>query len=149
MARAALLFALVLPVACGREEPDSVIVDQIAISFRGAHPKVTAVLSKGAAEKLARRLLAQLEGGASFERLKHEHSVDRSKRTGTANGPYDVRNFGQPYLQREDGMPVVPRSHMAKSWGDLAFRLEVGEVGMAEYDARDCPYGWHILKRLR
>ena len=43
MARAALLFALVLPVACGREEPDSVIVDQIAVSFRGAHPKVTAV----------------------------------------------------------------------------------------------------------
>jgi parvulin-like peptidyl-prolyl isomerase len=143
------VLSLVLLAACGREEPDRVLVDQIVISFRGAHPRVTADLSREAAERLAHRILDQLRRGESFERLKQEHSTDRSERTGAANGPYDARNLGQPYRQRADGIPVVPRSHMAKSWGDLAFRLEVGEVGMAEYDPEDCPYGWHILKRLK
>jgi parvulin-like peptidyl-prolyl isomerase len=40
------------------------------------------------------------------------------------------------------------RSQVVAKFGDLAFRLEVGEVGLASYHAALSPYGWHVIKRL-
>jgi hypothetical protein len=33
-------------------------------------------------------------------------------------------------------------------FGDVAFGLAVGEVGLAAYHAATSPYGWHVIKRL-
>ena len=33
-------------------------------------------------------------------------------------------------------------------FGDVGFELEVGEIGMADYDPEKSQYGWHIIKRL-
>lgn len=40
------------------------------------------------------------------------------------------------------------RDGMVPAFGDVAFSLEVGEVGLAPYDAKSSPFGWHIIKRL-
>lgn len=40
------------------------------------------------------------------------------------------------------------RDQMVPGFGDLAFSLEVGDVGIVPYDAKSSPFGWHVLKRL-
>ena len=56
------------------------------------------------------------------------------------------------YTLTNDGVPITsgahPREQMAMAFGDVAFSLAVGEVGMAKYDGFKSPYGWHIIKRL-
>ena len=42
----------------------------------------------------------------------------------------------------------VQRSGMVSSFGDVAFGLDVGEIGMARYHPGNSPYGWHIIKRI-
>ena len=37
---------------------------------------------------------------------------------------------------------------MVAAFGDVAFELEVGEVGLAKYHAGNSPYGWHVILRL-
>ena len=41
-----------------------------------------------------------------------------------------------------------PRSAMVSAFGDVGFDLEVGELGLATFDADASPFGWHIIKRL-
>ncbi len=40
------------------------------------------------------------------------------------------------------------RENMAASFGDVSFKLGVGEIGMARFHAQLSPFGWHIIKRL-
>ena len=40
------------------------------------------------------------------------------------------------------------RSLMAKGFGDVSWRLDVGEVGVAPFDPKTSPFGWHVIKRL-
>jgi hypothetical protein len=40
------------------------------------------------------------------------------------------------------------RYDMLTCFGDVAFSLEVDEIGMAAYHATRCKYGWHVIKRL-
>lgn len=40
-----------------------------------------------------------------------------------------------------------PRNQMMGGFGNVGFKLQVGEVGMANYDVKDSAYGWHIIKR--
>lgn len=39
------------------------------------------------------------------------------------------------------------RSEMMPAFGNVGFKLQVGEVGIANFDAKDSAYGWHIIKR--
>jgi hypothetical protein len=43
---------------------------------------------------------------------------------------------------------VHPRAAMVPAFGDVGFGLEIGAVGMAEFDTEKSPFGWHIIKRL-
>jgi parvulin-like peptidyl-prolyl isomerase len=38
---------------------------------------------------------------------------------------------------------------MVPGFGDVGWRLKVGEVGVAPNHSIDSPFGWHIIKRLR
>jgi parvulin-like peptidyl-prolyl isomerase len=38
---------------------------------------------------------------------------------------------------------------MIPAFGNVGFALRVGGIGMAEYDAQQSPYGWHIIKRIK
>jgi parvulin-like peptidyl-prolyl isomerase len=37
---------------------------------------------------------------------------------------------------------------MAPAFGDIGFALAPGEIGMASFDPRTSPFGWHIIKRI-
>ena len=41
-----------------------------------------------------------------------------------------------------------PRNRMVAAFGNVGFGLGVGDIGMADFDPRTSPYGWHIIKRL-
>jgi len=103
-------------------------VSHILISFKGA-PRVPATRSKEEAEQLTAELLLKIENGADFESLKREYSDDSG---------------GQTYP-----MTTATRGGMVAAFGDTAWRLQVGEIGVAPWDAQKSPYGWHIVKRIK
>jgi parvulin-like peptidyl-prolyl isomerase len=37
---------------------------------------------------------------------------------------------------------------MVKAFGDVSFKLQVNDIGLAEYDPEASKYGWHIIKRI-
>jgi hypothetical protein len=41
------------------------------------------------------------------------------------------------------------RDRMVPAFGNAGFPLQVGEIGIADFDQRTSPYGWHIVKRLK
>jgi peptidyl-prolyl cis-trans isomerase B (cyclophilin B) len=41
----------------------------------------------------------------------------------------------------------APRAQMVSGFGDTAFSLQVGEVGICNYDKSASKFGWHIIKR--
>lgn len=41
-----------------------------------------------------------------------------------------------------------PRAALVPAFGDVGFTLAPGEIGLAEYDERRSPFGWHLIKRL-
>jgi hypothetical protein len=89
------------------------------------------------AEKLAADLYKQIKGGADFDALVKEHTDDSHP------GIYSMTMKG------EGGKGVYKRTGMVAAFGDVGWRLDVGQVGVAPYDARKSPYGWHIIKRLK
>ena len=130
-------------------QPDKITMDQILISFTGAYRSKTRTRTRDEARKLAYSLLDRIRSGLSFQMLKQEYSDDRSERSGKANGPYVLTNFGVRGGVVSNGMPVLPRANMEKGVADLGFALKVGEVGIADFDERHCKYGWHLLVRLK
>jgi parvulin-like peptidyl-prolyl isomerase len=112
------------------EQPDEKIeVQHILIAFKGV-PKVTNVTrSKDEAKTLAQKVYAEAIGGGDFDALIKQHTNDRWP------GIYPITKAG--------------RADWAKSFGDVGFRLKVGEIGVAPWDATASPFGWHIIKRLK
>ena len=43
---------------------------------------------------------------------------------------------------------AFPREQMVPAFGNIGFKLKVGEVGLAEFDSKTSPFGFHIIKRL-
>jgi parvulin-like peptidyl-prolyl isomerase len=131
------------PTAALAVEPDQVTVDHILIAAKNDMGKATD-RSRVEAERIARDLLAQLQAGtADWAALKQKHSDDGNPGQ-PRGGPYTLLNHGVPGA---DQRTKVRRDGMVKGFGDLSFRLKVGELGLAEMGA-DSPYGFHIIKRL-
>lgn len=134
----AALALLALPCDAGRkDEPDVVVVQHVLISYKGRIPGKQIDRSKREAKALAEEILERAEAGEDFNELMREYTDDRGA------GVYKLVNKGLP--KPADG---YQRDEMAPSFGDVAFELEVGQVGMAKYHAGLSPYGWHIIKRL-
>ena len=113
------------------EEPDENIeIQHVLISFKGAPrmpPSVTR--SKEEAKALAEKVYAEAVAGGDFLALVKQYTNDRPP------GIYPLTQAG--------------RKDMVKGFGDVGFRLKVGEIGVAPWDAAASPYGWHIIKRLK
>lgn len=108
-------------------------VEHILIAFDGAM-RSTQTRSKDQAEALTADILEQIQDGADFSALRKMHSNDPG---------------GGIYGMSMDGSQGFPRAQMAKLFGDVGWRLEVGEVGVAPYHQIKSGFGWHIIKRLK
>jgi parvulin-like peptidyl-prolyl isomerase len=111
------------------QQVQSVEIQHVLIGYKGA-PRMTRVTrSKDEAKVLAEKVYAEAMGGADFDALVKQYTDD------SAPGIYPVSQ--------------ASRAGMAKSFGDVGFRLKVGEIGVAPWDAQASPFGWHIIKRLK
>ena len=80
------------------------------------------------------------------DKTAHKENTDDSH-----PGIYQMANFwSEPDMTPDEvADKVFPRALMVSAFGDTGFPLEVGEIGMAEYDPQSSKYGWHIIKRIR
>jgi parvulin-like peptidyl-prolyl isomerase len=107
---------------------ESVKVQHVLIAFQGA-PRIQGVTrSLAEAEKLAAEVLARALAGEDFQALMRAHSND------TGGGTYT--------------MTKASRRDMVPAFGNVGWRLQVGEVGVAPHDGTTSPYGWHVIKRI-
>ncbi len=98
----------------------------------------TAKLTRAEAERLAFDILARARSGEDFDKLVDEFSEDEGKT------PYTMTNAGVPPARGE-----MSRDGMVRSFGDVSFGLEVGQVGIAEYDPVKSEFGYHVIKRVK
>lgn len=116
---------------------EEVKVQHLLIAYeRAGIPGVTRSLDD--AEALAAELWERLGAGEDFDALVKEYTNDSHP------GIYSLvaRGEGDP-----DG-GVFKRDDMVPAFGETAWRLEVGEIGVALYHPVKSPYGYHIVKRL-
>jgi parvulin-like peptidyl-prolyl isomerase len=142
LAVAATLGMLALPgtgsARAARDEPDVVVVQHILIAFKGSVRGKRIERTKKEARALAEQLLDKVRAGdEDFDALVKQHTDD------SYPGTYKLTNRDAPRIGG-----AFQRTDMVPAFGDVAFSLEVGEVGMAEYSAAASPFGWHIIKRL-
>ena len=135
LAVSALLLGL--PTSAKKDEPEVVVVQHILIGYKGSIRGKEIERTKKEAKALALELLERAKKGEDFAELVQEYTDDR------APGIYKMANKGQP--RPADG---YGRDDMAYRFGDVAFSLEIGEIGLAEQHPAGSPYGWHIIKRL-
>ena len=98
------------------------------------------------AEKRAAEVLQELaaSGGENFDELVKKHTNDAYP------GIYTMLSEGSP----DRASQVYLRSDMVAAFGDVGWKLKVGEVGVSPYDPpppsgkNTSPFGLHIIKRL-
>jgi hypothetical protein len=132
------------PPATPQTKAGRITYDHILIAFEGSYAKAKTFRPKEDARRLAYDLLERIRSGGSFEALKEEYTDDRDPATGAALGPYVTVDHGV----KRRLLHEIPRENFHPLLGFLIFHLKVGEVKMADWHAKDCPDGWHIVKRL-
>lgn len=122
-----------------KQEPKQVTVQHVLIGFQGSIPGKQITRTREKAKTLAEDILKRARNGEEFGELVKKYTDD------SFPGIYKIANFGMP---ADPAHEVWARSGMVPAFGDVGFPLAVGEVGMAEYDQKKSPYGWHIIKRV-
>ena len=108
---------------------ENIEIQHILISFQGA-PRMSGITrSKDEAKALAQKVYAEAIGGGDFDALVKQYTND------SAPGIYPMTKAG--------------RAAMVKGFGEVGFRLKVGEIGVSPWEATASPFGWHIIKRLK
>jgi hypothetical protein len=103
-------------------------LQHILLAFVGAMRGSESGHTMEEARALTSDVLARARAGEDFTELMRKHSGDE--------GP------GIYVLTQDD------REDFAKYFGDVGFRLQVGEIGVAPYHRVKSPFGWHVIKRL-
>lgn len=127
------------PVPAPEGEPTRITVQHVLIAFKGAFkapPTVTRTREE--AKAFAQEILDRINAGEDVKALAKEYSTD------PGGGLYTLVNTGGRLEKPTD----IPRAKFIKPFTDIAFKLKVGEAGIAEYNKETCPYGWHVIKRL-
>ncbi len=125
-----------------RDEHDAgfVEVQHILISFVGAGTRQQR-RTKEAAEVLAAEVYRDALDGLDFADLVMKYTDD---------SPPGIYGMSSPSAAPGSAPPgTSPRTGMVAAFGDVGWRLQVGEIGVAGFDAQKSPYGWHIIKRLK
>ena len=80
--------------------------------------------------------IVRIQAGEDFETIRKPNTDDP----------------GPPTYKMSLGRPkggAYARGGMAQAFGDVGWRLQVGEVGVAEHHDQTSPFGWHIIKRVK
>ena len=130
------------PEKIANGEPAVVTVKHVLISFIGT-PETKATRTREEAEKLAFQVLDRARSGEDFDKLMKDLSDDAPE-----GGIYSIVNQGVERRGEEYYRSGRERS-LVKSFGDVGFRLEIGQIGIADYDPETSPFGYHIIKRVK
>ena len=133
------------PPLAPEAEPSRITVQHVLIAFKGAYmAPATVTRTQEEARTFALEILERVRKGEDIVELSKRFSSD------PGGGRYVLVNDGGKAARGE-----FLRSQFIKPFVDVAFRLKVGEAGLADYDpTKDadgrvrCPYGWHVIKRL-
>lgn len=125
------------PAAPAVAAADHIKLQHILIAFAGKVPGKNITRSETEARQLAEEILARAKGGEDFDALVRTYTDDAHP------GIYGLSNSGV-----EPAPGEFSRDRMVPAFGEVGFALAPGEIGLAAYDARKSPYGWHIIKRL-
>lgn len=121
-----------------KSEPEYITVQHCLIGFNGSISGKSISRSKEEARALATQLLAEVRAGADFDAVVRKNTND------SPPGIYKMANRGKMAM----GKDMFERDGMVPAFGNTGFPLQVGEFGLAEYDSRESPFGWHIIKRI-
>lgn len=117
---------------------DEIQVQHLLIAHnRAGIPGVTRSVEE--AEQLTAEIWQKVKEGADFDALVKEHTNDSHP------GIYGMTMRGPG----DRNQNVFPRNGMVPAFGNVGWRLNVGEVGVAAYNQQTSPYGWHIVKRTK
>ena len=138
----AFLAASLEELAARPEHRDAEVeVRHILIGVGGAGlPGVTRSLEEARAE--AAGLLQRLAAGEEMQALVTGYSDDPPK-------PENPGVYRMVLEGRGNPPSLIPRQSMVAAFGDVGWRLQVGEIGVAAHDRSASPYGYHIIKRLK
>jgi len=119
-------------------EPEHIQVQHILIAFAGKLPGKQVTRTQEEAKTLAYEILERARKGEDYDALVVKYTDD------SAPGLYGMSNLNVTPASGE-----YPRNRMVAAFGDVGFKLKVGEIGIADYDAKTSPYGYHIIKRVK
>jgi|GEM_PF-5222760 len=131
-------------------------VQHILLGVRSDGPpqlqQMSAGFSYGSADEAkaaAAKVFERIQAGEDFTALVRELTDDglsEAERNGEGvPGVYTIITEGQP----DNANKVFPRKGLVAAFGDVGFKLQVGEVGVAAYDLQSSPFGYHIIKRIK
>ncbi|HEU4418724.1 MAG TPA: peptidylprolyl isomerase [Planctomycetota bacterium] len=103
-------------------------VQHVLVAFVGAKRGSESKRTYAEARTLTEELLQRARGGEDFAGLMKQYSTDEG------GGTYTLTQ--------------TDRSGYAENFHQIAFRLEVGEIGVAAHHRSKSPFGWHVIKRL-
>ena len=119
-------------------EPERLRVLHVLVAFRGAERAAdTVTRTQDEAEVLAKEILARAQRGEDFKNLIKDYSSDPGE------GNYALVNHG--VVARG---PEIRRSTFVPAFTKVAFSLAIGDVGLAPFDKKDSPFGYHVIKRI-
>lgn len=122
-------------IAARAEAGDAAIrVRHLLIGFAGSGAGATRTREE--AESLAAELWQWCEDGATLEDLLSDDSLEVGSDTYTVRAPGAVVSG------------AVSRDALVPGFGDVAWRLDVGQIGVCPHDPQSSPYGWHLIQRL-
>ena len=122
-------------------EEDLVTVQHLLVSFSGSG--TNAIRSKADASVMAKELFEEAKTTDDFPGMIQTHTDD------SYPGIYQIANYQVVASDKTAKGRVHRRTGLVPAFGNVGFSLEVGEIGMAEFDPEDSPFGWHIIKRIK
>lgn len=119
-------------------EPSVITVKHVLIAFEGAQ-RSEQKRTRAQAEKLAFEVINRAKSGEDFDKIMKEVSNDPGE------GTYTLVNHGV----QANPPGEFDRNGMVPAFGDVGFRIAVGEIGLANYDEKASPFGYHVIKRVK
>jgi hypothetical protein len=123
-------------------EPEHITVDHILIGVKGGRMPIERTPEQ--AKVIADDVVARLNAGEDWDKLKQEFSDDPPQKGGPRGGPYSLANEGVVATPPKE----FKRSGMVPGFGNVGFKLAVGDFGVAPFDATTSEFGFHIIKRV-